>query len=237
MLHRLPILLMRQDIPWSSGLFVAIEISILVSTGITVLMAVSRLIAVVFPLQIMRLCSIVKMYFYLLATIMFAKCYDIPRILYLFKIRIIFWNTITNYQPIVYCAIPMIIITSITIILIIKLNYLSKRRAQMTRSQQQKNTATRVLIAVLILFIVCSIPLPVYILISRMNLIFMIWAYEHVIFFFHVINSSANFLIYMTLSKQYRTVVMQLFRCCRAPTQTADANQRNCQREARETRL
>ena len=164
MCYLLSILLIRNIISWrqSAGLFVAMEISVLASTGITVLMAVSRLVAVVFPLQASRLCSVVKMYLYLVATIMFAICYNIPRILYLFEITMIPWSTMADYRPVVYCVIPMGIITSITVILIIKLSYLNKRRAQMTRSQQQRNTTTRLLIAVLFLFIVCSIPLPVF---------------------------------------------------------------------------
>ena len=223
---------------YAQACFVTMEIAILSSNGVTVVLAGSRLIAVCLPLRASQLCSKFKVWIYLTGTILFAICYNIPRILSMFDISPISWYTMSYvYRPFVYCIIPVTIITSITIILIVKLRSINRLRAQMTRSQQQSNNATRVLIAVLIVFLICSIPWPVMILVIYINPFTDILFYENIVWFFHVVNSSANFIVYTTLSKQYREVVLQMCCCSSQSTSRNVPRPRNVERPGRETHV
>ena len=122
--------------------------------------------------------------------------------------------------PILFCLSPLLIITTITIILIIKLHLLNKRRPTRIHANRRRNNVTRVLIAVNIVFIVCTVSWPVSRLLWYAGYkIQSLFVFDNVLFF-HIVNSSINFLIYMLFSKQYREVVIQNCKCkC---LQTAD---------------
>ena len=118
------------------------------------------------------------------------------------------------YRPVVYCAIPLIIITTLTIILVIKLRTKNNRLTNRPDVRRHKNNATRVLIIVNIVFVVCSLPWSVHILLiyaGKMGVEYRILRGS--IYFFHIVNSSINVLIYIMFSKSYREVAIQNIRC------------------------
>ena len=213
------------------------EMAILASINVTLLLALTRLIAVCFPLHARRLCTIARVRWYLAFTITFAILYNIPHIVANevntdeygshFDTRqnheYYFHPFVEICRPVVYCAIPLLLLTLITTALIIKLISLDKRRAQMTRAQRQSNNTTRVLIAVLVVFFLCSLPFPLAILLRQYSSS-LFWTFTYVMestSFFYILNSSVNFLIYTTLSKQYRRVILQS--CCSYPPSNNNA--------------
>ena len=127
------------------------------------------------------------------------------------------------YRPVIYCDLPLLIITTITIIIIIKLKIINKRRGNMTHALRCRNKATRVLIVVNIVFVVCSVPWLIALFVryigyfSKSNYIFVS------INLFYIVNSNVNFLIYTVLSKQYRTVVIHSFKRTCLSTQPENA--------------
>ena len=212
------------------------EMTILASISVTVLLAVTRLIAVYFPMRARRLCSIARVRCSVAAVVIFAIVYNLP----LYVMKTVSTNTYRNRtftyatfkkakyyawfmnygRPVVYCAIPLLLITVITIALIIKLRSLDKRRAALTRAQRLSNKTTRVLIAVLVVFFVCSLPHPLCVLcLSSLfrctfsHLRYFNWS----IYFLYIVNSSVNFLIYTSLSRQYRAVISQVCCSCSRP--------------------
>ena len=140
----------------------------------------------------------------------------------LFNIWIISDLTITYiYRPAVYCTIPQLIITTLTVVLVIKLKTKNKRLPNMMGVQRQKSNATKVLIVVNIVFVVCSLPWPVAHLLRLLGKTGSIYDFLYnSIYFFHILNSSVNVLIYTVLSKHYREVVMQNVCCTLLRTQS-----------------
>ena len=211
------------------------EMTILASISVTVLLAVTRLIAVYFPIRARRLCSIARVHCSVAAVVIFAIAYNLPLYVmgtvstHTYRNRTFTYVAVKSYYTwfmrygrlVVYCAIPLLLIMVITIALIIKLRSLNKHRAALTRAQRLNNKTTRVLIAVLILFLVCSLPHPLFLLCdyfrdrcTSSHLNYLNWS----ITFLYIVNSSVNFLIYTSLSKQYRAVISQVCCSCSRPT-------------------
>ena len=124
-----------------------------------------------------------------------------------------------------FCGMPLVIVTTITVVLVLKLRTLKQRRSTMIRANQPKNNATKVLIVVNIVFIVCTLTWPVTTILKRIGLINIAYTLDGIIVFFHIVNSSVNPLIYGTLSKQYRTVVIQNCPCLRKRADSASNGQ------------
>ena len=201
------------------------NMAILSSNGITVLLTVTRFIAVCFPLKTVSVCSIKRVRYYLVATLMFSIVCFIPDIVIT---RILITNqfvtheeiSISSYlrylivfEPLVVFVIPLLIITSLTIILIIKLKFLNTLRQTTIRANRHRNNATKVLIVVNIVFIVCTLPWPVTYILHYSGYTKPACIISETVSTFHNVNSSLNFLIYMLFSKQYREVVKQNCMC------------------------
>ena len=131
------------------------QLTILLSNGITVLLTVTRLVAVCFPLYTQRICSITRVRCYLITMIILVVGCYIPFLYYGF---IFDMDTFTIFlyfdifRPIVFCGIPLLIIKAMPIKIMIKLKILNQRRINMTFAQRRRNNATLVLIAVNIVF-------------------------------------------------------------------------------------
>ena len=190
-------------------------IAILLSNGVTVLLTFTRFVAVCFPLYTSRICSIRRVRYYLVVTIIDVISGYLPFIFgFLLHIDILtrsLYNDI--FRPLVFSALPLLIITTLTIIIMVRLKIMNQRRINMTTAHRRRNKATRVLIAVNIVFLVCSLPWPLYNFFTKIGLDCFTLVASQSILFFHTVNSSVNFLIYIILSKQYRDVVIQNCRC------------------------
>ena len=191
------------------------EISILLTNGITILLTVTRLIAVCFPLYASTICSIRRVRCYLVATIIAAIGCFLPFtfafLLNIEKLTGPIYDVI--FRPLVFSAFPLLIITTMTIIIMVRLKVLNNRRINMTAAHRRKNKSTRVLITVNIVFVVCSLPWPLFNVLKYAGLSCIGSVVSYTVPFFHIVNSSVNFLIYTMLSKQYRDVVIQNCRC------------------------
>ena len=202
------------------------NMSILWSICITILLAVTRFIAVYFPLHASRLCSIPRIRICLGAITLFSIAYNLPAYYVFtfmlssssnetyvtFYIRSFKMMKFMEYtRTALYAIIPLVLITTITTLLIIKLRKLEKRRRHLTSRQQRNNNATRLLVAVLIVFLLCSLPFPLCILIMKstntyfsLRLVQFLYCLTDVLY---NVNSSVNFLIYTIFSKEYRKVI------------------------------
>ena len=104
------------------GLIALNQMAILASNGVNVLLTVTRFIDVCFPPHASRYCSIARVRCYLIATIFVLVAFIIPYMLHFFRIEIISSFTLTFiYRPLMYFALPVLIITTITLILVFKL--------------------------------------------------------------------------------------------------------------------
>ena len=119
--------------------------AILSSNGITVVLTVTRFIAVCFPLQTVRLCSIKRVRYSLAVTITVSLACYIPAILIIINLKyfetfplllILMYSNV--FLPILFCVLPLLIITTITIILVIKLKIVNKRRQTRINANQQR---------------------------------------------------------------------------------------------------
>ena len=201
------------------------ETAILSTNGITVLLTVTRFIAVCFPLHTSRLCSTKRVKLYLAATISISIGFNLPFMLIYLLFDLDLLNTQTLYavvgyldifKPIMFCIIPLLIITVLTIILIVKLKILNQHRQAIRCTNRPRSNATQVLIVVNIVFVVCTLPWPLLGILRRFGLNYLNYIsiiVQDSIAFCHTVNSSVNFLIYTLLSKQYRDVVIQNCRC------------------------
>ena len=198
------------------------ETAILSTNGITVLLTVTRFIAVCLPLHNSRLCSTKRVKFYLAATITVSIGLNMPSVLIYMLFHLDLLNVQSLYavvwyldifKPILFCIIPLLIITVLTIILIVKLKILNQHRQAIRCTNRPRSNATKVLIVVNIVFVVCTLPWPLLGILRRFGLNYIAIIVLDSIAFFHTVNSSVNFLIYTILSKQYRDVVIQNCRC------------------------
>ena len=223
------------------------EMAILASISVTEILSITRLTAVCFPLHARRLCTITRVRGYLVVAFVFAVVFNIHHYIAGEIVTTVYQNKTmqhvrvrSNYKkyhrplelilrPAVYCAIPILLISVITIALIIKLKSVDQRRAKMTLTQRRSNKATRVLIAVLVVFILCSLPYPVAVLCQLTPPFYTLYTYMYMaVPFFYIINSSVNFLIYTTLCNQYRRAIFQS--CCSCPRPTSNIIERRQRR-------
>ena len=216
--------------------------SILGSICVTTLLAVTRVIAVYFPLHASRLCSIIRIRVCLGVMAICTMSCNLPLyfeywieketysnvtyIVYIESRRIALINICI--RVIFYSVIPLSIITATTILLIVKLRSLAKRRRQMTSHQRRNINVTRLLVAVLSVFLLCSLPYPIATFIYylphniRTTFIRTMKFLDHIRTLLYMVNSSVNCLIYTILSKEYRKVVTKSIKycLCRHPNST-----------------
>ena len=147
-------------------------------------------------------------------------------IFFLDKGEVVFIIYLSLGRPILYCIIPLLILIVSTIILIVKLRRLNKSQSILTRQQRHKNNITCLLIALLSAFIVCSIAWPTFIIIGLIQMY--MDSYDTTesnyvltsVWFFHILNSSINFVVYTGCSRYYRKRMLSAmcfrFLCARA---------------------
>ena len=201
------------------------DLAIQSSINITVLMSVTRLIAVLVPFQAKHLCTMKRVRYGLVLMLAIAVVYN--SLHFVFCDRIMnrdYFNIIARFKTcsfvyivilrlLFFFAIPLLLILIITIALIVKLKI---RTNGISRNSQHNNTASLILITILVVFIICSLPFPVVVLLyhnggftsdTQISTVITI-----IIYMFHLINSSVNFLIYTAFSSQYRDI-MHLKKC------------------------
>ena len=188
------------------------KMAIVASNGTTVILTITRFIAVCFPLHASRQCSMTRVRYYLIAIIVFSISFHLQHFI---KLSLNHQRQYFHvWTPIVHFVAPLLIITTLTVILIVKLNYMSKQRTRMTRKVRQINNTTRVLIIVNIVFTICSLPWPLYLVITiNEDTPITMFVFNIAIPFFFIVNSSVNFLIYTIFSKQYRAAFKQNIHC------------------------
>ena len=203
------------------------ETALLCSIGVTVLLAITRLIAVCFPLRVKSLCTIKRAKWYVGATIAFSVIYHIPKCVCYFTRMYRCYESFEDYGGLtVFCVIPSLIIIISTIIIAVKLKQLDHRRAEMTQRRQSRRTSILIPLAVLVVYIISSLPVPVYIVTSRLGITHDFFLYFQLSQnFFNVINSSVNFIIYTVLSRPYRKAMLQNNCKCVCPWRRSGNNE------------
>ena len=204
------------------------DIVIQSSINITVLMSITRLVAVLLPFHAKRICTMIRAYIGLAISVVIAVINN--------SLYFVFcdWKSEHNYINIKYrfdmcsleymilfrlvtfCVIPFILISLTTVALIVKLK---QQRNRLNQSNQQNNPVSKILIAILLVFIICSLPFPVsifaYYLYAEHIGTYGFFILSVIIYVSHVTNSSVNFVIYTCFSTQYREI-MKVKQCsCR----------------------
>ena len=207
---------------------------------VTVLVAVTRYIAICLPFRASRWCIVSKAKKQLAFVLLFAVLYNIPKYI---EYRIVY-NTNDNgttyiatatdstllyyivYDNILYfifiLALPVFILMLLNIRMIKALNAFRRKRMEMQSvGQQQDNDITFVLIIIVTVIIICQVPA----LINRV-----MWTVtpdearrcggfqfylSHIANMLVIFNSAINFVIYVLFNKRFRLVLVQTA-CCRA---------------------
>ncbi|CAH1782574.1 unnamed protein product, partial [Owenia fusiformis] len=135
-------------------------------------------------------------------------------------IRLNYW-----IQALFIKIIPCILLTVLTIVLIVAMNEASKRRMRL-KSQGKKNESdrshennrtTKMLLAVVVLFLITELPHGILTVcnIFITNFYKMVYAPLGDVFdILALINNSVNFVLYCTMSRQFRTTFIEVFSAC-----------------------
>ena len=211
---------------------------------VTVLVAVTRYIAICLPLRASRWCTVSKAKKQLAFVLLFAVLFDIPRFIYVhveydtydngttytakvtlsglmsYEIYYIVHDNILYF--IFNLALPVFILMLLNIRMILVLKAFRRTRIEMqSLRQQQDNNITFVLIIVVTVFIICQVPA----LINRVMVTvtpvearrcggFQFYL-SHIANMLVIFNSAINFVIYVLFNKRFRLVLIQTA-CCRA---------------------
>ena len=211
---------------------------------VTVLVAVTRYIAICLPLRASRWCTVSKAKKQLAFVLLSAVLFDIPRFIYVhveydtydngttYTAKVSYSGLLTNklynivHDNILYfifnLALPVFILMLLNIRMILALKAFRRTRMEMQSvGQQQDNNITFVLIIVVTVFIICQVPA----LINRV-----MWNVapdetrqcggfqyylHHIANMLVIFNSAINFVIYVLFNKRFRHVLIQTV-CCRA---------------------
>ena len=215
-----------------------------VSTLIVVLISIERLIAVAFPLKIKSIVTRTKMFIAVIFcyVVTFAGLAGLPpQYTYAFsssgRPRIAmtpfaYENAIPlkayneYFLPIVYRHAPVclvLIINSLIIFLLGRSNRFQKSvsKQDSKRSDEQKKI-TRMLLSVALVFLICLLPGDVLLVASLVVDGFTFFGFHRNLFAalsdislcFEMVNSCANFIIYMLLNRNFYNTFVRLFCCC-----------------------
>ena len=148
------------------------DIAILITIGITVILSITRLVAVFYPLHAKQWCSLGKFRLAVGVAILFSIAFNTPYFVQCdVEKRTIndtlhwtplcpdsFFYYLILMRPNVYGFIPLTVISTITVCLMQRLRVQHKERATLGRTDSIKGqNANRVLIAIMIVFLVCSL--------------------------------------------------------------------------------
>ena len=211
---------------------------------VTVLVAVTRYIAICLPFRASLWCTVSKAKKQLAFVLLLAVLFNIPNFI-AYQVEYATYDNGTTYSAlatssgllshkiyyIVYenilyfifnLALPVFILMLLNIRMIIALKVFRRTRIEMQSvRQQQDNNITFVLIIVVTVFIICQVPA----LINRV-----MWTVtpdearrcggfqfylSHIANMLVIFNSAINFVIYVLFNKRFRLVLIQTA-CCRA---------------------
>ena len=208
--------------------------AITATTWVTVLVALNRYIIVCRPLRASKWCTLSKVKIQLAVVLILAVLYNIPQI---FRYRVVHRtrNNGTSYNayateawyrscpqfyyvydyilPIIaLVCLPLLILTLVTIRLIKAMKDHRRMQAEMQRQHsQQDNRMTFALVIVVIVFIICQTPRFVLLATSflgRQSLRVMC-SMNIMNTAFIVLNSAANFGIYIVTNRRFRDVLVE----------------------------
>ena len=194
-----------------------------------VIVAGNRYIAVCRPMLASRLCTINKVQLEILIVVGTVCVFNIP---YLFNMS----GNMLSYAYAFHCIfvflLPLAIIIFFNVHLIRSLKLAQRSRIVMTsRSSNDGNNITIVMIAIIIVFVVCQAPILLSVLIFTDDMPSYICArglFLLVSMLLMTINSSVNFVIYCLLRRQFRNQLCMLFgRVCGCPWQQHPDRQPN----------
>ena len=235
---------------WAIHLYITVYLWPLALTAqtatiwVTVLVAVTRYIAICLPLRASRWCSVSKAKKQLAFVLLFAVLFNIPRFIQVhveydtydngttytakvtysgllsYKLYNIVHESILYFIFILALPIFILMLLSIRMILALKASRRTRIEMQSVR-QQQDNNITFVLIIVVTVFMVCQVPA----LINRVMWTVMPvearrcggfqFYLQHIANMLVIFNSAINFVIYVVFNKRFRHVLIQTV-CCRA---------------------
>ena len=201
----------------------------------TVLIAVSRYIAVCVPYKSAHLCSISRMQLGVILVLLASLLYNIPRYFELQVIRAnnkgsvsyTFNQTSLPLNPVyrlVYFDIlyyifsfvlPLMLLAVLNTRLVVAYRLIQrKRQALRVRSghDNQDNNITLIMIIVIVVFMVCNAPARIFQIVQKYeNKNLRCWSAAFVIgeisSILEVLNSSSNFLVYCVFRKQFRHIL------------------------------
>ena len=206
------------------------EMALLASTLITVLLAVVRYIAVCYPFLARTYCNINVVRYYITTALIFSVAFN--ELHYVFRglpsgpiertaeAKLEARYPVERYpmalrifehylMPLVFIILPLFIIIAITTRLSLRMRAIRRQRSLLTRSQRQKMNTTRILIAVLVVFSICSLPYPIAISLEyfREESIMIAYAILYlnlITYTLYIVNSSVNVIVYSVFNKHYR---------------------------------
>lgn len=210
----------------------------------TVLIAVSRYIAVCKPYKASQWVNVPRMKLGVFLVALFSFLYNVPRFFeYSMHLRTTRqnrtayfpqWTPLMNnnvynlvYFDILYCifsfVLPLLLLAVLNTKLLMAYRVIQKRRnAMRSRHDHRENNITLVMIIVVLVFMLCNLPARVVQLVWKYHpkpcptAPFLITEISSVL---EVLNSSTNFIIYCAFRKQFRDILQQ--RTCTCAHQVA----------------
>ena len=210
----------------------------------TVLIAVSRYIAVCVPYKASALTNVPRMKLGASLVLLASLLYNIPRY---FELQVIRTEANGNvhysfnqtslpsnpvyrlvYFDILYYistfVLPLVLLAFMNTRLVLAYRLIQrKRRALRVRSGQdgQDNNITLVMIIVIVVFMICNAPARIFQIVQKYDQNIKCWSTAFIIgevcSILEVLNSSANFIVYCVFRKQFRHILQQtLCGCSRA---------------------
>ena len=195
-----------------------------------VIVAGNRYIAVCRPMVASRLCTINKVQLEILIVVGTVCVFNIP---HLFNISGIMLLYIYAFHGIFVFLLPLTIIIFFNVHLMRSLQLAQRSRMVMTsRSSNDGNNITIVMIAIIIVFLVCQAPLTISCLIATFYELQYYSCVRGLFIFVSMLlmtmNSSVNFVIYCVFRRQFRNQLCMLFgRVCGCPWQHHPDSQPN----------
>ncbi|ELU11482.1 hypothetical protein CAPTEDRAFT_193888 [Capitella teleta] len=208
----------------------------------TVLIAVSRYIAVCVPYKASYICNLPRMKLAAGIVLFMSLLYNIPRYFENTVMRrerngsvsYIFRQTDLPNDPLyrrVYFdfmyyifsfVLPLIILAVLNTRLVLAYRLIQKRRQALrgrSTSEGQDNNITLIMIIVIVVFMVCNAPARIFQIVQKYEGNTMCWSAAFVIGeitnILEVLNSSANFIVYCAFRKKFRHILRDtLCECC-----------------------
>ena len=131
------------------------------------------------------------------------------------SIRLYTWYFFPFIHMFGYCILPFLFIFSMNIAIVTQLFRAQSRRKRMQSGASKGpvvNSMTPMLLTVSFIFIICSIPAPVHVIIQFFFYINIRW----LVYFGEILlalNHSINFFLYVLSGRKFRTELKNMFMC------------------------